>query len=702
MFGGGSFIRRAPRAPEWLRRHPDRVAIAGLILLATALFAIPALNGTLVLPGDDLFQNEPLRVLTGSILRSGRLPAWDPLIWSGTPLLAGWNAGAMFPGTWLFAAVPTGLAWTVNLALAYAVCSTGAHLLLRRIGVGPIPALLGALIFTYTGFMNGQVVHVGLIQGTAFTPWILIALEMLADARERRQVAGAIALLGAASSLAVLAGDPRAATSAAIIAGIWFLGRIVRGVTDLARYVASVATGVVLGVALSSIQWIPGIGFLHSSQRANAAYSFFSGGSFDLKTLGLNLLVPYLIGGNGNFGLPIYTGGYNLPEVTIGAGLVSLVAAGAYLPTALGAVVRRVRRRAHVPGVRPLGTAYALIGVGVLLALGGTTPLGHLLVHLPLYGGERLQNRNAVIFDLGLSLLVAFLIEDVLDRRGARAKNGTSEATAGVLSSWPSILLGAIAPLAGALLIAGAYFWPTTIGVRLDVNGVGPSLFRKLGPYLVPSLVAAVALLGFVLVARRLPHRARVAGVIGFVLVDLLTFLTGMGLLTIPTSAVSSSNATSTALSRLQGPNGRSAIYNAASISFGRNPLAEEQVGVTDLNLLRDIPSVQGYGSIVNSDYENETDTHLFEDIGVSALDGPTDLRHARSHDAPDPSGIPRHPDPVPIRHPGRAREPPLHLGPERPRPSTPRIGAVSDLEGPVGDVPRLGPHAPQPPLDHP
>ena len=123
----------APR-PRWLS--------AFLVLLNGDGARSPSrrLAGNLVLPGDNLYQNEPLRVLTGNILRSGRLPAWDPFIWSGTPLLAGWNAGAMFPGTWLFASCRPGSAWTVNLALAYAVCSTGVHLLLRRIGVWTDPA----------------------------------------------------------------------------------------------------------------------------------------------------------------------------------------------------------------------------------------------------------------------------------------------------------------------------------------------------------------------------------------------------------------------------------------------------------------------------------------------------------------------------------------------------------------------------------
>jgi len=37
--------------------------------------------------------------------------------------------------------------------------------------------------------------------------------------------------------------------------------------------------------------------------------------------------VPFLVGGNGNFGLPSFLGSYNLPELSFGVGIVPLVAA---------------------------------------------------------------------------------------------------------------------------------------------------------------------------------------------------------------------------------------------------------------------------------------------------------------------------------------------------------------------------------------
>ena len=61
----------------------------------------------------------------------------------------------------------------------------------------------------------------------------------------------------------------------------------------------------------------------------------------------------------------------------------------------------------------------AMAALGVLLALGTKTPLGHLFVHLPLFGGQRLQSRNLAIVDLALSVLLAYWAEEVIRRQWA-------------------------------------------------------------------------------------------------------------------------------------------------------------------------------------------------------------------------------------------------------------------------------------------
>src|SRR5262249_26050009 len=149
---------------------------------------------------------------------------------------------------------------------------------------------------------------------------------------------------------------------------------------------------------------LPGLAFLHTSQRAVTDYAFFSRGSLSLSALPL-LVVPYLLGAYGTFDfLPTYVGPYILHEVVGYIGLLPLVA----LVT--------------IPFWRPRGNParlwawVAMIAVGLLFALGGNTPFGHLLSSVPLYSGQRLQSRNLMVVDLGLAGVFAWWIDTVIAR----------------------------------------------------------------------------------------------------------------------------------------------------------------------------------------------------------------------------------------------------------------------------------------------
>ena len=138
-------------------RRGDVVAVVLFLVLPVIIFGVPALLGHAVLPGDDLAQNFPLRVLAGQEIRAGRLPLYDPYSWSGSPLLGGWNAAAAYPLTWLFAILPGTAAWTVNLIVTWMVAGLGMFAFLRALRLGSLASFLGAFSFVFAGAMSAQV-----------------------------------------------------------------------------------------------------------------------------------------------------------------------------------------------------------------------------------------------------------------------------------------------------------------------------------------------------------------------------------------------------------------------------------------------------------------------------------------------------------------------------------------------------------------
>ena len=128
----------------------------------------------------------------------------------------------------------------------------------------------------------------------------------------------------------ILAGEPRAVDDAFVIVGIYAAWRVARMGRRAGPAAVSVAGGLVLGVCLGAVQWLPGLAAISTSQRDASSMALFSSGSLPIKWLTLTL-VPNLIGGSGSLGQPSFLTSYNLTEVTSYIGILPLVAAFALL-----------------------------------------------------------------------------------------------------------------------------------------------------------------------------------------------------------------------------------------------------------------------------------------------------------------------------------------------------------------------------------
>jgi hypothetical protein len=577
---------RQPTRRLGRRRLDSRSAPLVLFwLLPAACFAVLTAAGHPPFVADDVLQNYPLRVLVGQLLRHGSAPLWNPYIWAGSPLLAGSNAGAAYPGTLLFAVLPGPWAWTVNVAAVFGLAGTGMYRLLRDRALVPTAALAGGLAFAYGGFLTGQLEHIGLIQGAALLPWLLLSTRRL---DRPRWAAGFAALL----ALVILTGEPRAATLAAVVgvAGIaeaWF-----RHEAPRARYALGSAAGLLLAAVLSAVYWLPGLAAVTASQRGHASFGFFSSGSLEPSWLVL-LLVPYLMGSGNHLWHP-YFGPYNISEISGYAGLLALLGAGALLPT----VVR------HLAGWRRLLVWYALLIAGLLLALGGNTPLGHLLAHLPVYGAMRLQSRNIGLVAFALAGLLGYWVNSLLDGPDPA---GTRPAPSRLWCSLPALLTAALATLALA-----------APGVAADVLQSPWSAFRSMWGYYLLSVALAAAAGWLARSARRLPPRRRQRTLLAFLLVDLGLSVAGQAWIGATPAQLAGAGTPARALAALVGPSGRFAVYDP----WLSHSHELQLLGATDVNVLRRLPSVQGYGSVVSARYDAATGAHQQDSLALPAVAG--------------------------------------------------------------------------------
>ncbi len=631
---------RGPRV-SW-RRRGDVVAVALLVMLPTVVFGLPALLGHAVLPGDDLTQNLPLRVLAGREIRAGHLPLYDPYIWSGAPLLAGWNAGAAYPLSWLFVILPGTAAWTINMIATWAVAGLGMFCFLRALRLAGLASFLGALSFAFAGNMSAQVTHFGLVAGMSWVPLALLSILRLSQDRPaasrpwrsvgagrefgRGRLAGLAepgrycwsAVLATVVGLVILAGEPRAIDDACVIVAIyavWQVGRLGRRAGPA---VVSIAAGVALGVCLGAVQWLPGLATISSSQRGADSMALYSSGSLPVRWV-LLTLVPDLLGGSGSLGQPSFFGFYNLTEVTSYVGILPLVAAFALL----GRLGWRTR-----PPEWLVWHVMALAGVA--LALGGNTPLGNLFYHLPSFGDQRLQSRNILVLDLALAVLLAYWADQPFVReREPRIRRVTTETVFGV-----------VPPLAAVVAVALAFTWGVgwVRWVGLDISP-SASLVGRLKPWLLPYAVLGAGAAALVIAGRRLGPRLRSRLIAGFVVVDVIVFTllcvveVGSGAFgggpgaaqgsTASPGAVAGQTVTTAATGALRpvgalGYPGRFAIYDPDLL----DPSELSSLDPPDNNAVSDpaMPSMQGYSSTVDGLYASVTGSHQATGSGQNTL----------------------------------------------------------------------------------
>jgi hypothetical protein len=598
----------AKGAPWWRPlSHVDRWSLVVLVAVPALLIGVPALVGHPAIEADNLIQNFPLRVLAGRQILSGHLPLFNPYANSGTPLLGGLNAGALYPGTLLFAVLPAQLAWALNLIAVYAAAGVGLYALARYYGLRPLGSLVGALSYAYLGAMVGQVVHLGVVQGFSLLPWAALAMVGLAErlggvtgARATARAAmGPLLALSGLWGLTFLSGEPRAYAELELLtlvlgAGIVLLPSRARPRTWLARgaYLTTVGLGVLWGAALSLVQLLPGWAFIGFSQRSQVSYWFFGSGSMSWKWTPL-LFVNDLFGGNGVAGQARYFASYNLPEVTGYAGIVALCAVGAYLT--------RLTRRGWRDDARDLSPYLVLLVVGLFATWGNYLVTGHLFRALPFFGSTRLQSRNVILVDLAAAMLAAWWV----DRLESRDWRG-----AGLLGARRLLTLAPAAAVAALALLAA-------VDGRRLVGAMGLTTDEAaLAGHQPLTMALHVALaLALVVVALGAPRRGDVRrAVLGLVVVDVVVFLA-----TCATGFVSSGYPTQpsrqVAVSAF-GTQGRSAVVDVEGSHY-REFIA---LGAPNTNVFTRVPSVQGYGSLISTIYDRATGTHPMDLLNPCAL----------------------------------------------------------------------------------
>ena len=292
-----------------------------------------------------------------------------------------------YPLSWLFSLIPD--SFNAFVLSAYVLASLFTYGYVHTLTGSRLAALVAGTTYGMSGFFMAHLTHTNMIHAAAWMPLVIWALEKL----RVRPYGGWLVALAIGVAFSALAGHTQIFVYTLILAAAYALFRGWRAPRWWRYYAVSLA-GAVLGIWLAAVMLLPALELTQESVRPRLSYSEFVTGSLPWNHL-LLLFFPYLFGGTQqHFYDALYFGRWSLAELTGYVGLIPLVLAG------LGMALFRKAS---------LTWFWAAVAMAsLLLALGDSTPLPRLLIHLPLYNLFRGPPRHLFEFSLAISVLAGF------------------------------------------------------------------------------------------------------------------------------------------------------------------------------------------------------------------------------------------------------------------------------------------------------
>ncbi|HXK09422.1 MAG TPA: hypothetical protein VMT70_07255 [Vicinamibacteria bacterium] len=506
-----NLLRLATRA----RSVPDAgrslalLAAYTLLVLGRFLFA-PA--GTALDVPDITRYYAWVHQFVSDSLRAGRLPLWNPFNYAGTPFAANPSVSLFYPPAWLCVLLQPVDAerWLIG---GHALLSAAfMRLYLRRIGVGELPALAGALPWAFGGFAlaNASVGHLHVLFASA---WLPLAVHFYERGwREPRRTPWLWA--GVVLGVQLLAGEPQTVLYSALLLAAYGLvrglahrdaegfrrGLAHRDAEGFRRGLAAWGLGLgaigLVAALFAAVQLLPTLELLRLSDRGHSTYAFATALSLPPRSL-IGLVLPW---------------SPTVPWLTEGAdNRLALLLNWEFAAYVGGLVLVLAALTARRAGPAARGLQGALV-LGLALSLGSHTPLYRALYGVvPGLAAFRIPARALVIVVFCLSALAACGLErlaredEVLRRRGWRTVGAGSLASLGALAL--------LAPRAGALRL-------TEMSLYGVVSAVRP--LTALDPFVLHPALGLFGAALLLVVVGRLPRRAAVVALAGFLAVDLL------------------------------------------------------------------------------------------------------------------------------------------------------------------------------------
>ncbi len=484
----------------------DMSAIGLFILLAGVFFYKTLLFGLLPVPSDDLVglyhpyrdlkaaeypngipyknflitdpirQQIPWRKQAIDSFKKGKLPLWDTTSFSGTPLLANIQSGALYPFNILFFVLPFQSAWTVLVISQILLSGICMYIFLRVLSLDAMPALFGSVLFSFSGTSIAWLTWGTIVSTWMWTPLALASIHSL-FLHEKKQTRLWILLGSIAIICSFFAGHLQMFVYSMLTVGAYAIWLYLSH--DKKRIHSSLIGILLSSVTVISYQLIAILRWLPQTARAVGGSAWHAEGFFIPIQHLVQFVAPDFFGNPATLN---YWGTWNYGEMVGYIGIAGLL-------FALIGISKR--------------TAFWGFLSAVALLFAVQSPISALpyILHIPFVSSLQ-PTRLLVVVDLALCILAACGFSDVLIKSKKHVL--------------PFVFLGVV--LVG---LWGVYALHSSLGISLE-----NAFVIKRNLYM-PMLLFGLAIAFSILLRFIKKHELRMAVgllIIGVVVVDLFRF----------------------------------------------------------------------------------------------------------------------------------------------------------------------------------
>jgi len=221
---------------------------------------------------DPVRQLYPWKQITIEAEKKGNLPTWNPYNFAGTPLLSNFQAAAFYPFNILFFILPFQISWSFLILLQPLLAGIFLYLYLNNLKLRKEASLLGAIVFSFSGFSIAWMEWGTIIHTALWLPLILLSIDKIFAHYEKSKTKNKKLkiiwpiVFVFSLTLSFLAGHLQTFFYLAILSVAYLLARFIQYRRNI-KILGLFSVLSLLFIVFTSFQWLPTLKFIMLSAR---------------------------------------------------------------------------------------------------------------------------------------------------------------------------------------------------------------------------------------------------------------------------------------------------------------------------------------------------------------------------------------------------------------------------------------------------